>query len=158
MSVVVIRVWNEMRKEEFEEKWRIRLERRGGKFRFKKKKNKKVIEGEVKVVIIDVEEEKVEKEGIMEVEGNVLVEVKEGEEFVVGFLNGVGVVSYIKMFLEFWLICNFRVNFGCFLLIFLKFLLLLVFGLFDMLKKFLMLSMFLLMIFYFLFVKLWGEM
>ncbi|WVQ99259.1 N2,N2-dimethylguanosine tRNA methyltransferase [Kwoniella sp. CBS 9459] len=40
MSVAVIRAWNELRKEELEEKWRIKLEKRGGKPRPKKKKGK----------------------------------------------------------------------------------------------------------------------
>ncbi|OCF36687.1 N2,N2-dimethylguanosine tRNA methyltransferase [Kwoniella heveanensis BCC8398] len=40
MSVAVIRAWNELRKEELEEKWRIKLEKRGGKPKPKKKKGK----------------------------------------------------------------------------------------------------------------------
>lgn len=93
--MAVIRAWNEMRKEELEEKWRIRLERRGGKPRPKKKKNnKKATEGETKAVATETEEQKTEKDGIMEVEGDALAEVKEGEEPVAGPSNGAGIVSY----------------------------------------------------------------
>ncbi|OXM81975.1 N2,N2-dimethylguanosine tRNA methyltransferase [Cryptococcus neoformans Bt63] len=94
MSVAVIRAWNEMRKEELEEKWRVRLERRGGKPRPRKKKNKKAAEGEAKAMAIEAEEEKPEKEGTMEVEGDTLAEVKESEEPVAGPSNGAGVSKF----------------------------------------------------------------
>lgn len=143
-----------MRKEELEEKWRIRLERRGGKPRPKKKKNKKATEGEAKAVAIDAEEEKAEKEGTMEVEGNALAEVKEGEEPVAGPSNGAGVVSYIKTPLEFRLTCNSRANSGRLPSTFLKLLLPPVFGPSDTPKKFPMLSMSLPTTFHLLLVKL----
>ncbi|WVF71628.1 N2,N2-dimethylguanosine tRNA methyltransferase [Kwoniella sp. CBS 6097] len=40
MSVAVIRAWNELRKEELEAKWRLKLEKRGGKPKPKSKKKK----------------------------------------------------------------------------------------------------------------------
>lgn len=154
MSVAVIRAWNEMRKEELEEKWRVRLERRGGKPRPRKKKNKKAAEGEAKAMAIEAEEEKPEKEGTMEVEGDTLAEVKESEEPVAGPSNGAGVVSYIKTLLEFRLTCNSRANSGRLPSTFLKLLLLLVFGPSDTPKKFPTLSMSLPTIFHLLLVKL----
>lgn len=153
MSVAVIRAWNEMRKEELEEKWRIRLERRGGKPRPKKKKSKKATEGEAKAVATETEEQKTEKDRIMEVEGDALAEVKEGEEPVAGPSNGAGIVSYIKTRLELWLICGFRANSGPLPSIFLKLLLPLVLGLSDTRKKSPTLSMSLPTTFHLLLVK-----